>query len=298
MKVAIVGNCQARPIGNLIKAMCPSVDVLPEIIVHLSNSDLERSELNILDSADIILAQTVHSGYHATHLITAELKKRYLGRVLSWPNLFFTGNSPDLVYVTSVCQTRLVGPLGVYHNKLVFECWRNAIDLSCANEELDKTYKLYKDQLLESVSCSLNEFCRRNDETDVSLAEYVSENWRKRRLFFTFNHPTAELLIVLSKKLVELMGLSSVADYDVKLESEPLDLIVPPTINAIVGLLGLEYKSSEISKGVTLSIDEQVVTTGIQKMYSQAELLKRSYEAYDAQRIYTNNVRFTPRYAV
>jgi hypothetical protein len=40
------------------------------------------------------------------------------GKVIVWPNVFFRGACPDLNYVTSN-GTRLLGPLGHYHNRFV-----------------------------------------------------------------------------------------------------------------------------------------------------------------------------------
>jgi len=297
MKIAIVGNCQARPVGQYMSNMCSELELLPETIVHLSSAKNAKQELNRLDQADLLIAQSVQDGYHASHLTTNALRERYGDNVLVWPNLFFNGNCADLAYLTSEDNERLEGPLGAYHNKFIFECWKNGIEQSHALDALDTLYSKRATELSTSVDQSLEELHRRDLSSDVQIAAHIASKWQDQRLFFTFNHPTASLLMELSRQLIEAAGLSQAEDYLVDTEHEPLDPIIPATNARVASILGLNYPADLTSKGVELSVDQRALNFHGEALYTYPELIRASYAAYDAQPSAQLSVRVTPRYA-
>jgi len=298
MNIAIVGNCQARPVGHYLSCMCPEINLLPETIVHLSSPESAPQDLSRLDQANLIIAQSVQDGYHASHLATNALRERYGDKVIVWPNLFFNGNCADLAYLTSEDNERLQGPLGAYHNKFVFECWKNNIDESQALDALDSLYSKNASELSMSVEKSLEELHKRDLSSDVNIAEYISSRWQEQRLFFTFNHPAACLLVELSRQIAEVAGLSCSREVDLDSEHEPLDPIIPANNARVASILGLHYPADLTSKGVGLSVEQKIINFQGTTHYSYPELIRSSYAAYSAQPSAQLSVRITPRYAV
>ena len=297
LSVTVVGNCQARPVANYIASMCPGVSMLPEIIVHLSSLESATSDLEILDQAEYILAQSVQDGYHAEHLTTSALKERYGKKVLVWPNLFFNGNCADIFYLTSETGERLQGPLGPYHNLYIFRCWKNRISEAQVPDALEEMYRNDAETLLTSVEASMKVLKDRDDESDVAIVDHIKSEWRKKRLFFTFNHPTADLLIELSRQLADAASLTRTMDIDSSFDGEPLNPIVPATSKLLATILDLDYHITDTSKGMQIKLDDGKVDLSGKWLYSLEDFISQSYAAYDLQPASNSSVRYTPNYA-
>lgn len=297
MKVAVIGNCQARPLAAYLAAMCRDIELLPETIVHLSGPATASSDLERLDKADLLVAQSVQDGYLAGHLTTNALRARYPSKVLVWPNLFFSGNCADIAYLTTQENQRLVGPLGVYHNRFIFELWKEGVEEPSVIGALDDLYDRRAMDLSDSVEKSLSELRRRDEGSDVHIVDHIAAHWQRKRLFFTFNHPTAELLIELGRQIAEAAAIPRQLDVDPAFEPEPLNPIVPATSKRLASILGLGYRANTTSKGVVLSLENGEVTTSGKHLYSIPDMVKQSYVAYREQPCAAKSVRVTPHYA-
>ena len=77
VKLCVIGNCQARPIETILKAMCPSITCMGTIIVHLAKSGNAGTDIALMHEADIILAQSVQENYPVAHLRTATLRASF-----------------------------------------------------------------------------------------------------------------------------------------------------------------------------------------------------------------------------
>lgn len=297
MRVVVAGNCQARPVSKYLKIMCPEIELLPEIIVHLSRPDLAVAHQQILDSADVILAQSVQDGYSVEHLTSNNLRSQYGDKLITWPNLFFTGNCIDIVYITTSDNRRLSGPLDVYHNRLLYETWQDGVPVEEATTEVRTRYARESDVLQASIRASLDELFRRDAQTDVQIASFVSSNWQRQRLFFTFNHPSSILLLELTRQLAAVANIPVELDLAEYFEPEPLNRIVPATLPEAVDSLGLTYPAVESSKGIDCQITEAKESRPATRLYSWQDLVTCFYTAYERQNLTDVTMRYTPKYS-
>lgn len=296
MKVAIVGNCQARPVASFMQAMAPSLHTLPVTVIHLSNANQANAELEVLDQADIVFSQWVSDDYPATHLATSRLRERYQEKLVTWPNLFFTGNCPELTYITHA-EGRINGPLDAYHNRFLFEVWSEGVSVENARARLGEKYTECAEQILASVQTSLLTLEQRDSDCDIQMLDIIAANWKNTRLFFTFNHPSNTLLLPLVSRMLEFANIAVDIDLDSAFVPEPLSLIVAPTHSELDNVLGLEYDSVESSKGVDMTIDGSVIKSGKSRLYSAKDTVRLFYEAYDATSPDIATCRFTPAYS-
>lgn len=296
MRVAVVGNCQARPVGQVLEAMCPGLTVLPETIVHLSNVGSKQAECSRLQEADLILGQSVQDGYPADHLTTSALRSKYGSKLLVWPNLFFVGNCPDIVYMTTKDKQRVVGPLDAYHSQLIFECWRegvrpeNVIDRTAALSANVSRFKALAEH-------SLGVFVQRERDCDLQISSYIADHWQNRRLFFTFNHPSAELMQVLCRRLADIAGFDIERAAGLTTDKEPLDKIIPPHWSELYAAVGMQYEAPLQAKGVACSYNGNRIVLGETQNYGIQALIDAFYLSYEAQRPSLTDVRLTPNYA-
>ena len=297
MHIAVVANCQARPIGTLIKALVPATNEPSTIVVHLAKTDGMEDDYVLLDKADLIFAQFVTDQYSAGHLATSRLKTRYGARVISWPNIFFRGQTADLAYASATraeepAGKRLLSPLREYHHRGIFNAWQAGMSVGESLAFLAECPVAFQEDVLAIAERSIEELRKREASLDVSISDLIADEWRRRRLFFTFNHPSAYLLSEMARRLllhagVEVTRITSPG-------REPLDLVIPPVFERDAKILGSALGSSTTSRGAELLIDGGKVQQGATRFYTHSELIEASFRAYDAQLSREDAVAFSP----
>ena len=291
-KYAVIANCQARPINRAISILSGEQGVsVGTIITHLAKNQDEEGDLSILLEADLIFAQNVSNGYKVKHVVLDNLKREFPGKVVSWPNIFFTGQSPNLCYVTSSIGQRILGPLHEYHYKPILECWQRRSSVKdCFDFVSEGTSPA---MLIERIEKSFIELKSREKALDVAISDVIEGMWRRNRLFFTFNHPSSSLLLKVASRAMNVAGILSLREVNADNFGEPLDKIIPPISAPDARILDFEFPTSLTSKGMEMDLSGQAIIYGKSRMYEIVELIESSYNAYDHQRSLLADVRFS-----
>lgn len=281
VSVVVVGNCQARPVADMLKRAMPDIDIAGIGIVHLLKNDEAETYERLFTAADLIFAQRVTDNYPVTFVRTGELKARYSEKVVSWPNLFFEGCNPELFYLRDAKKTMLGGPLRDYHNKTFFDAWRKGLGVEEAirlNHDADYNQSQYAGV----VEKSLNELRNRESDCDVKMADWVADNFVGRRLFFTFNHPTAVALQELGNRLLKARGvLAGEPIAAVSPAGEPLGQMQSPVNEWIRKTYGLRFDCDAAYHGYDFSLEAGKVVYKTRKTFSEDEVVHQYYTIYD-----------------
>jgi hypothetical protein len=289
----VVANCQARPVCSAIELMammgCRNVGV---IISHLAKNSDAEANMDMLAKADIIFAQAVQNVFPIRHIVTENLKKEFGEKVISWPNMFFTGQSPGLCYVSGAAGKRINGPLHEYQYRPVVESWQRGDTTDDCLRRIQSGAD--QDSLIRGVEKSFHELKAREHNLDVIISDLIERDWKKNRLFFTFNHPSSNLLIEVARRLMQKAGFPVELKITTEVFGEPLDRILPPISDADADALGLSFDKTLASKGVELNIVEGKVNFGKSRIYSIRELVEESYRALDTQIEMMKEIRLTP----
>ena len=283
LQIAVVGNCQARPIVESIKLLVPEVQVTGIAIVHLlSNSDEAQFE-DAFKKADLIFAQRVNDDYPCGFVRTGELKRQYVGKVVCWPNLYFSGYNPELLYLRGADRRPLRGPLSDYHNQTVLTAWQEGlpIDQACARC-LDVAYnEIYG----ATPELSLKEFQAREAETDIRISEWMAEHLWKQRLFFTFNHPKKVLIDQLARLMLERAEIAyrehPAAENGAT--KEPLGQFSVPTNPWVMQRYSQYVERSDLVDGAEIEIKAgDHIVVGKKRQYQLREMIEAFYRVYDS----------------
>ena len=121
MKILVVGNCQARPLSNLLTEVA-GCDILPPIILHLAHETDSDTHLPLLAEADVILAQQTADTFRVPYLRSEAIRARDK-KVLVWPNVFWAVQQPFLRYFTHADYGRILGPLEAMHDLRIYGRW-------------------------------------------------------------------------------------------------------------------------------------------------------------------------------
>ncbi len=262
------------------------------VITHLTKNVEAETHMDIFAKADIIFAQAVNSSYPVKHLTTEKLRSEFGDKVISWPNIFFAGQSPGLCYVTTINGYRVSGPLHDYQYRPIFEAWQQGDSIEKCLERIESGVS---SALLQAgVTTSFEELSIREKSVDVIVSDLIESEWKERRLFFTFNHPASILLLKMAERMLRVANIKSHLKVTSEIFGEPLGRIVPPISDVDASLLRFEFETSSVSRGVELTINNNKIGFGKSRIYSMHELIEKSYMALDLQKDLISDVRFTP----
>ena len=261
--------------------MSPDIEVIGVGVVHLLRNEARGDFGDLFKVADFIFAQLVSDTYPCHFVRTNLLKEQWGQKVIVWPNLFFRGYNPELAYLRRADRLPLRGPLGDYHNLTFVDCWKQGLGLDDALQRHHD--EAFNQQRFHSVlNDSLAELKKREQACDVTVASDIEHKFGQGRLFFTFNHPTRELLALVAGRLLARANIARF-QHDPDSLSEPLGQIAPPVNPWVAGLIGL--KGAPIWKGLHVSGDiASDVATGRPREYSGPEIVDLFFRIYSANR--------------
>lgn len=283
LKALVLGNCQARPLTQIL-AQSAEIEVLEPIILHLAKEDERDAQVAHMAQADIIFAQQTADNFQRAWLRSDAVRAHY-GSVAVWPNIFWAGQQPFLRYATHVTGGRLIGPLEALHDLRIYHDWLVGEGI------IEDRSSGFDDAYASGISrASLAELQRREETCDVGISDFLTAHVDRERLFFTFNHPTARVLVEMARRLLVQSGLSG-AGIDIP-QREPLGHYVVPS----------HWSGTPPGKmqGDDFSLDPGGAVRrvpGPPKAYSTADLKAAFYAVYDWNPLFRDiaNVRFTPR---
>jgi hypothetical protein len=272
----VVGNCQARPVANILERLYLELDIRKIAVVHLLNDADSLLYSDFLDNADVIITQNIADTNPCSFLRTNRLKEKYGDKVVVILNLYFEGYNPDWFYIRVPNKSTLSGPMGDYHNKVIYTCWEN-------NSAVSTVVKLLNDKEFNELNFkpviekSLSALSHREVDVDIKICDYINEKYTSKRLFHTFNHPTLELLVKYVNRIGEFLGLKQDGKLPLNL-SEPLDQFIP-VINKVFDSL---HDGKNFHKGqVVESIKDTEIKLSTLCNYSTESLVEEFYLIYD-----------------
>lgn len=282
-RIAVVGNCQARPLAQTVSAMFEGrAEITTVAVVHLLKDSDASAHTDALDSADWILSQAVADTYPCRFVQTNALRQRHGAKVLTWPNLFFGGYNPELMYVRDKARRPLPGPLGDYHSATVLAAWRAGLGIDKAlalNSDNGYNLGLYSG----AAERALHELGRREAMTDIRVADWIRERVWTQRLFFTFNHPAQALIAEAARQLCARAGLAAAPTPPKAGAAEPLGQYRLPMNPWVRAIQGATLQDPEECAGVeVLEVAPGRVVTGARRQWPLEEAVAAFYRIYDA----------------
>lgn len=232
MKIAVFANCQASPIGLILKRLASRLDLVEVPPVHTIPTDRFTEVADILGSADIVLAQPMSEKYGV--LSSDALKDRRGNRILlSFASLYFDGTFPFLTVLRGQDKRTLKGPLGDYHDLRIVRSYLSGRPPSAdVLNGLDPRI-CYR----ELYEASLMELERHEEMIDIKTAPIIRRLAPDVRTFHTFNHPTNQIMWHVALDALRILDISP-ASHPMP-SREYLDHVVaaiPPELSETLGL--------------------------------------------------------------
>jgi len=253
MKCLFIGICQTEAIYKILSENDEFRRIYEEIysytIFKVTEDEMKDILENLVPECDLIISQPVSEGYRDNNIFsTRRLREKVKkgGRHLVLANCYFTGYDPMPFQITDKNGNIIHIDNISYYPAVSFEkLLEGDIIGACKNWCYMEEFKMY--ELENNYRKTITELKERemkifdNDYgVDIKISDYIEENYRKKHLFHTYNHPTNELLYELTRRIMERIGMKG---YKINMMEKELlgDTSIPPHISVYINM-NMEFK--------------------------------------------------------
>ena len=215
-----IGICQLQSVSEILNISeifkSKYTKVVYYQVFNITEDKMKHILENEVKNADLILSQPVSEKYKGTDIFSTkklrETALKYGKKHYIISNCYFTGYDPNPFQTTNEYGEIL------HFNNISY------IPSMCFDELLDKNIEkscikwcnidyYNKSQLEKNINNTLNELKSRESDVfgngygiDIKISDFIEENYKKVKLFHTYNHPTNVLLIELSRRVMNRIG--------------------------------------------------------------------------------------------
>jgi hypothetical protein len=225
-KIFFYGNCQSYEITNVLSK---SFDPLEWNIIKIKcfETNIKQSEFDeIIKTSDVIITQPITDNYrNCEYLSTSYMLKNCNKncRIIMFPSCYFKFYYFDLINIQ--IESKLNKIHDNFHYKELLESYKNNLSVNyfidnCVNninlkssEELLNIANISL-QMLENKELKMFENIILNNNLQIiTVSKFIRQNYKKKLLFYSENHPTKYLLQFISEKILYLLNLNNNIDY-------------------------------------------------------------------------------------
>ncbi|HWS66626.1 MAG TPA: GSCFA domain-containing protein [Steroidobacteraceae bacterium] len=250
-KFLVLGNCQARSMGECLQALSRRVTArgveikLPDMVEEFARKN-DRFH-SILSQYDFILTQPSYAPLIKTHFPNLSTQ------VELFPAVSFSAYHPDLVYIkVRSTNSYLCGPLGHYNSAIAFWGFSHGLDPK-------ETLELFNSHTYEALGyfrfwkSSRQALIEQGKDANVSLAEYL-DKWSSAGCFMhSINHPMLHVIADIAENVLDRVEIRSAKMGSFYLADEQADGPVWPVFPEIAAQLGVSGSYNfKVEKGVSL----------------------------------------------
>lgn len=279
-KATIIANCQGEPFAEILRLFF-GFEILLTVKAHRLDLLNEQKLNHAIDASDFILSQEIQSNFPCELIRSEVARARCPKKFLLWQNLYFGGYNPELFYLRAEPGRPYRGPLGDYHIKDIADGYKDGLSTEQVTA-LIRNPEVNRERYAAKVQGSIEELKNREKSTLTPISDFVAENFRKRRLFFTFNHPANELLFRVAHLLAKELGVRPLERFRNNILNERLNDILLPINPGIRDQMAPTVSDWDSYTGFRYSFNEggQVILGKERRFYKTDELVNHFYHTY------------------
>lgn len=279
-KIAVTyGNCQTQVIGDFLVDTDKFMEEyfmlkLPAICDIQEEIGQEYWPNEIVKCFDLLIYQVIKkSNVYSEKAATAYLitKVKSDCKLICITNAYFNGYFPQLnhsveyseKYTMGIMQNRGVGLFKFVDNEIIkkyIKCGDINQVIECLKDE--DYYSGSEKMVVDNLNNSFKELEKREQICDVKILDYIKENYKRLRLFSEPIHPSNELLIEITKRLLKYLGIEN---YNIKKNHQQellstVNVLIYPSVRKILDLEFCveKYNFNRLFNKQEVSFDEYV----------------------------------------
>jgi len=248
--VCICGNCVTGVIPDFLQTSnwfnkhfeCKKLTPIYLLNTKQDIDDFKKS----VSMCDVFLTQPIGGEKYKNMGIDTESIKKILkpkAKFFAIPTPYFIGYFPEQMYLhdsNGIMIGECEGLPMPYHNKIILYGYvhklspEKTFDLLYGEQNTQKIKKLVQESIMELK--------RREQGLSFTISDFIEQNFRKTRLFWSLNHPTNVLICYICEQILKL--LSDGAANDIKnIPNEFLNSYVTPILPGVEKALNFEITS-------------------------------------------------------
>lgn len=242
MRCLCIGICHMKAVYTILKEDPVFSSIYNTIEYYAVFAITENEMKNILDNivrdCDLVISQPVSDNYKGTNLFSTKTLRDNIKpgvRHLILPNCYFTGYDPVPFQTTNDKHEIITNELGISYYPSISLKSLLLKDVKQASRDWCNIETYKKEELHNNYIRSITELKQRENKvfdndygTDIIISDYIEANYKSNFLFHTYNHPTNILLVELSRRVMNTLGIPNI-NLGYKLEKEILgDVSIPP----------------------------------------------------------------------
>ncbi len=212
-KCLVYGNCQSMAIRDFLskhpdfRSFYDLLDIKP---VHLlTQDDIETLEQTIAET-DLFIHQPISDNYKGIpQLSTSYLKSQSKASctIVSFPVAYFTAYNPEITYLKGKNNAAISKPFP-YHDLNILKLYAEGKSVEETIEAIESEVFYSTEYLQDNLSTTLANLEAREKSIDILLSPFIRENFREKRLFHTFNHPSSIVLEYLINSILDFLDIN------------------------------------------------------------------------------------------
>lgn len=218
-KICISGNCVTGPLYDIL-LYHTTIGQKYEIkflryVFKVEPENVESIKQDIA-SCDIFITQPIRGEKYKQLGIDTDNLKSIMKKdsiLIKIPIPYFIGYFPEQFYLHDEKSTIVGECEGLphpYHNRIIFYGYLNNLDAQEVLDILNNETNIKN--ITKIAEESLEELKTRDLDLDFGLYEFVKENYKNKRLFWTINHPTNCIIEYMCNEILKKLGLDEKID--------------------------------------------------------------------------------------
>ncbi|WP_165351743.1 WcbI family polysaccharide biosynthesis putative acetyltransferase [Priestia megaterium] len=237
----VYGNCQTEPIRRYLMASSTFNRIYTMIYVpsiHRCNhrTGLEQQYLDALYDCDLFIYQKISPSYNY-YLSSDYMLDRLPNKCtkMSFTNSYFSGYYPQHT------NKKLYPYADKNIIKLLNEGFNKEDIISILSD--DNFYSF--DEVKTNLDNTIQELKRRDRELDITLDDYIKQNYKDIQLFYTVNHPSYHIIKYLAMKILHELEISKTEISHIKINDVHFKNHIHPIYPSVIKHLKLNFIKPE-----------------------------------------------------
>jgi len=201
MKIGLFGNCQAGAIAQLFAEHLSEDEIISYKAIHTMDKNDKIKFLEDIKNVDILIHQPISNVYRP---VSTENIMSIIGKESSviFPVIYFSPYFMDMTYLKNESGLTDRQFIGDYHSRIVLSAYYHELDRSKIVKAFNSKNFFSKKQIQDNLEESIRVLKEREKECDIKISDIIESNYQKSNLFFTFNHPTGNMLYPVVERIL------------------------------------------------------------------------------------------------
>ncbi len=236
--LAVYGNCQSEFIANLLNK---SSYIRNKYIIckfpwiqKIEDEKQTGFDINVMNQLSLFIHMHVERDNVFGEKLSTDAFLKLLNKdciKITIPFSYFNGYFPQ--YMRNYRNDDLRRGEGhvPYGDKKINDYLEAGYDIDGVVTKLKSSNLFSQREILDNLNDTIQELQKREKKSDIKISDFIIENYKKRRLFYTPSHPTNYLLAEVVGRILDFLGVDrELEEYNDLPENDTYEMFIYPCV--------------------------------------------------------------------